>query len=207
VLIGRAALWTDVKEDTDAQKAAIEEALKAVDAKLAALAKLAQDRLAVRIDIGTHTSDIATFEKQGAPAAPKLEASKGKLAASQASFEQLDNAIKPQLASLDAELAQLVSGAFRAFVEAQLKYTQATADTYALALDDAAAAAADAGPAAAGGAAAPAAAEAAPAPAAEAAPAPATEAAPAPAAEAAPAPAAEAAPATAAAPEAPPASV
>ena len=124
VLIGRAALWTDVKEDVDAQKAAMEEALKAVDAKLAALGKLAQDRLNVRIDIGSHTGDIATFEKQGAPAAPKLEAAKQKLAASNAAFTELDNAIKPQLEQLDAELAQLVTGAFRAFVEAQLKYSR-----------------------------------------------------------------------------------
>ena len=150
VLIGRAAHWADTKEEVEAQKAAIEAALKEVDAKLVGLGKLAQDRLGLRIDIDTHKSDIANFEKQGAPAAPKLEASKGKLAASTAAFTEIDNAIKPQLDALDAELAQLTGAAFRSFIEAQVKYNQGIAEHYSISLDSAAAEGAAAAAAAAG---------------------------------------------------------
>ncbi len=112
-LSARAALWKDVKATLDAMKDEIEGGLSAVDTKLATVLKMIQDRAALRIDIATHTADVATYEAQGAKGATKLEASKAKLADCQERFNTVESVVVPELDRLDHEIAGFTTGPFQ----------------------------------------------------------------------------------------------
>ena len=183
-LIQQAPLWAETKDEVEAMKAGVDQAIKDLDAKLAALAKQCQDRINLRIDIAQHEADIAGFEAKGAPAATQLDQSRAKLKVSEAAFKDIESVLEPELARLDGDIAALTSAAFRQFTEAQVAYNTKVAAAYDGSLSAGAAVPADAG-------------EPAPAPAPAPEPDPEAAAAPvevAPAAEAVAAPAVEAAP-------------
>lgn len=128
-LVSRGAVWKDVKETLDTMRAEIETALGAVDTKLATLSKMVQDRAALRIDIETHTKDIAKYEADP-KAGPKLDVSKAKLAEAQEKFHTTESVLVPELEHLDKEIANLTTSAFQSFIQAQITYNQVVLDAY-----------------------------------------------------------------------------
>ena len=108
-----AAVFADTKEAVELMKQGVAQLFVDLDAKLAELAKQAQQRANLRIDIETHAGDMANFEKQGAAAAPKLEASKGKHAAASAAFKDVEATFVPAMDRLDAEIAAMTTSVFQ----------------------------------------------------------------------------------------------
>jgi hypothetical protein len=134
------------KSSVEALKAELDAALANTAAKHAAVSKEVEDRSSLRLDIADLTNKVHAMEAKPDPKqAAKLEELKAKLAETTARFEEADMRVNPMMDALDKDLADIVNGAFKGFLEASQNFHATAAESYGKAL----AAVASAAPAAA----------------------------------------------------------
>jgi chromosome segregation ATPase len=113
-LLSKEAALKGAKEAVDDEKAAFDKTVADLLARHKELAKLADDRAGLRVEISHYQEKI---DKMVAKPNPKeearLEENRSRLAATQKAFDELDAKLAPQIASLDKDIGAMTDGAIR----------------------------------------------------------------------------------------------
>ncbi len=121
-LIGRKGALVDVT-DLDAVRAELETALAAVDEKLKALKVRADERAHFREEVQHYKDKLSKLEGRPDPqSVQRMEENKVKLADMEAKFQGTNDALTPELMSLDNELARITTEVFRKFMNTSITH-------------------------------------------------------------------------------------